>query len=53
MTQTTGEVKEDEEKLRCKIIPVYFDSHVFAYWRHYYPFVPPAYKKYDGHKQAC
>ena len=30
-----------------------YDRHVFAYWRKYFPFVPPAYKKYEGQKQAC
>ena len=44
---------EDEKKLKSGFnIPEDYDSHVWAYWLSYYPFVPPAYKKYKGQKQA-
>ena len=47
-------MKEDEIKIKSGFnIPSDFDSHVFAYWRSYFPFVPTSHRAYVGHKQAC
>ena len=46
-------IDEDIKKLKSGInYPNKHDAHIFAYWRKYYPDVPPAYEKYVGEKQA-
>ena len=46
-------IKEDEIKIKSGFnIPSDFDSHVFAYWRSYFPFVPTSHRAYVGQKQA-
>ena len=46
-------IDEDIKKLKSGFnYPKNHDSHVFAYWKKYYPYIPPAYKKYVEEKQA-
>ena len=46
-------MREDEKKLMSKLVPNEYDSHVFAYWKNYFPFVPTSHRAYVGQKQAC
>ena len=46
-------IDEDIKKMKSGInYPNNHDSHIFAYWKKYYPYVPPAYRKYVGEKQS-